>query len=182
MKLRITTPEPAVLAVKSNELLLDAFSRIREAVESIIEGLDDAALRRRPAKTGNSIAWLVWHLARVEDVQVAEAAGLEQVYLAEDFVSRFNLPLSPDETGYGHSSAQVDAVQAPPDLLLGYYHAVHRQTNNFVRTLTEKDLDRIVDLRWNPPVTLGVRLISTVADGLQHVGQAAYVKGLATGE
>jgi hypothetical protein len=40
------------------------------------------------------------------------------------------------------------------------------------------DLDRIVDTRWDPPVTLGVRLVSTIADCLQHVGQAAYAKGL----
>ena len=164
--------------MKSNELLLDAFGRIRETVEAVLDGLDDASLARRPAGNGNSIAWLIWHLARVEDAQVGSAAGVEQVWTAQRFVSRFNLPLRARDTGYGHSSEEVDAVKASPELLLEYYDAVHRQTRELLKTLADDDLDRIVDSRWDPPVTLGVRLVSTTADCLQHVGQAAYAKGL----
>ena len=164
--------------MKSNGVLLDAFGRVRENVEATLEGLDDGSLARRPAGTGNSIAWLIWHLGRVEDAQVASAAGLDQVWTSQDFAGRFGLPLTERDTGYGHSSHQVDAVQAAPELLLEYYNAVHRQTVEFVNTLTDQDLDRVVDQRWDPPVTLGVRLVSTIADCLQHVGQAAYAKGL----
>lgn len=164
--------------MKSNELLLDAFGRIRETVEATLEGLDDDALARRPGGTGNSMAWLIWHLGRVEDAQVAEAAGVEQVWTAQGFVDFFDLPLRARDTGYGHSSNQVDAVRASPALLREYYDAVHRQTVDFLQTLDDEDLDRVVDTRWDPPVTLGVRLVSTIADCLQHVGQAAYAKGL----
>lgn len=164
--------------MKSNDLLLDAFGRIRETVEATLEGLDDGSLTVRPSGPGNSIAWLIWHLARVEDVQVSDVAGLEQVWFTRDFVGRFGLPLRPTDTGYGHSSDQVDAVRAPAEVLLEYYDAVHRQTVDFLQKVSDEDLDRVVDTRWDPPVTLGVRLVSTVADCLQHVGQAAYVKGL----
>lgn len=167
--------------MEASGVLLDAFGRIRETVEATLEGLDDVSLVRRPAGTGNSVSWLIWHLGRVEDAQVASAAGLEQVWTSQDFVARFNLPLSPGDTGYGHSTGQVDAVRAPAELLLEYYDAVHRQTAEFVKTLTDEDLDRVVDTRWDPPVTLGVRLVSTIADCLQHVGQAAYAKGLKAG-
>jgi uncharacterized damage-inducible protein DinB len=167
--------------MEANGVLLDAFGRIRETVEATLAGLDDTSLLRRPAGTGNSVAWLVWHLSRVEDAQVASAAGLEQVWTSQDFVSRFDLPLRARDTGYGHSSEQVDAVRPPADLLLDYYDAVHRQTVEFVSTLTDEDLDRVVDTRWDPPVTLAVRLVSTIADCLQHVGQAAYAKGLKGG-
>jgi len=164
--------------MKSNELLLDAFGRIREAVADTLEGVDDESLVRRPAGSGNPIAWLIWHLSRVEDAQLAAAAGLEQVWISQGFVGRFSLPLPERDTGYGHSTREVDAVRAPPQLLFEYYDAVHRQTVDFVKTLGDEDFDRIVDNRWDPPVTLGVRLVSTVADCLQHVGQAAYAKGL----
>jgi uncharacterized damage-inducible protein DinB len=164
--------------MKFNGVLLDAFGRIRETVEAALEGLDDGSLLRRPGGVGNPVAWLIWHLSRVEDAQVGSAAGLEQVWTSQDFVARFNLPLRARDTGYGHSSEQVDAVRAPAELLLEYYDAVHRQTVEFVQTLSDHDLDRVVDKRWDPPVTLGVRLVSTIADCLQHVGQAAYVKGL----
>ncbi|MBT2551677.1 DinB family protein [Arthrobacter sp. ISL-5] len=164
--------------MKSNELLLDSFGRIREIVATTLEGADDESLVRRPAGTGNSIAWLIWHLSRIEDSQVASAAGLKQVWASQKFSGRFDLPLPERDTGYGHSTDQVDSVQAPPELLIEYYEAVHRQTVEFVKTLGDEDLDRIVDRRWDPPVTLGVRLVGTIADCLQHVGQAAYAKGL----
>jgi hypothetical protein len=164
--------------MKSNELLLDAFGRIHETVAAALQGADGDTLARRPAGNGNSMAWLIWHLSRVEDAQVASAAGLPQVWTAQGFAGRFDLPLPERDTGYGHSSAQVDAVRASRESLLEYYDAVHRQTAGFLETLADDDFDRIVDTRWNPPVTLGVRLVSTIADCLEHVGQAAYAKGL----
>jgi hypothetical protein len=164
--------------MKANAVLLDAFGRIHEIVAATLQGVGDEALLRRPAGTGNSIAWLIWHLSRVEDAQLASAAGLDQVWTSKGFAGRFKLPLPERDTGYGHSTSQVEAVQAQPELLLDYYDAVHRQTVEYLETLEDEDLDRIVDTRWDPPVTLGVRLVSTIADCLQHVGQAAYTKGL----
>ncbi|MBT2594827.1 mycothiol transferase [Arthrobacter sp. ISL-72] len=168
--------------MKSNEVLLDAFGRIHETVAATLAGVDGGILTRRPAGNGNSIAWLIWHLGRVEDAQVASAAGLDQVWTSQGFADRFDLPLPVRDTGYGHTTDQVDAVNSPPELLLAYYDAVHQQTVDFLETLDDEDLDRIVDTRWDPPVTLGVRLVSTIADCLQHVGQAAYAKGLKRAE
>jgi len=164
--------------MKSNDLLLDAFARIRETVAATLEGADEDVLLRRPSGNGNSVAWLIWHLSRVEDAQLASAAGLAQVWTSQGFSGRFDLPLSERDTGYGHSSSQVDAVKAAPELLLDYYDAVHRQTVEYVSSLGDEDFDRVVDTRWDPPVTLGVRLVSTIVDCLQHAGQAAYAKDL----
>lgn len=165
--------------MKSAELLQDAFVRISDAVAETLKGLDEETLHHRPAGTGNPIAWLIWHLARVEDAQVASAAGLEQVWTHSGFAARFGLPLTDRDTGYGHTSGEVDSVRATASLLGDYYDAVHRQTMQVLGELADQDLDRTVDTNWDPPVTLGVRLVSTLADCLQHVGQAAYAKGLA---
>ena len=62
--------------------------------------------------------------------------------------------------------------------LLEYYDAVSELTRGFLATVTAKDLDRVVDTRWNPPVTLGVRLVSIADDEIQHAGQANYVRGI----
>ncbi len=164
--------------MKANELLLDEFGRIHEIVAATLEGIDPDLLVRRVADQANPIAWLVWHLSRGEDAQVASAAGLEQVWTSQGFAERFGLSLPVQDTGYGHTSDQVDAVHAPPELLLAYYDAVHRQTVGFLESLSDEELDRVLDTRWKPPVTLGVRLVSILADCLQHAGQAAYVKGL----
>lgn len=164
--------------MEAKDLLLDAFGRIHETVAATLDGVDAHTLSRRPGGNGNSMAWLIWHLGRVEDAQLASAAGLAQVWTAQGFAARFGLPLPERDTGYGHTSAQVDAVTAAPELLAAYYDAVHKQTVGFIRGLDGGDLDRVVDTRWDPPVTLGVRLVSTLADCLQHVGQAAYARGL----
>ncbi len=161
------------------DLLADAFGRIREAVHEVVDGLSPDQLSLRPAAQANSIAWLIWHLTRIADDHVAGAAGTEQAWTAAGWAARFALPFDVAETGYGHDSGQVEAVRVTSgELLTGYYDAVFEQTIRYVKQLTDTDLDRIVDERWDPPVTLGVRLVSVLADDLQHVGQAAYLRGL----
>lgn len=164
--------------MKTSELLIDAHSRIQEVVHEVVEGLGDKALAARPGETANSIAWLVWHLTRVQDDHLADAGGYEQVYTAGGWHERLGLPLDAADTGYAHTSEQVALVQLSAEQLLGYYDAVHVSTAEFLQSVTDESLDRIVDRRWKPPVTLGVRLVSVINDCDQHAGQAAYVKGL----
>lgn len=164
--------------MNSADLLTDAFTRVRETVHSAVEGLSGADLHARLDDGANTIGWLVWHLTRIQDDHVSDAAGVEQVWFSEDWASRFDLPFAKEATGYGHSSADVAAVRVGSvELLLGYHDAVHEQTLGFVSGLDDKALDRIVDEAWSPPVSLGVRLISVISDDLQHAGQAAFVRG-----
>ncbi|GAA1654173.1 mycothiol transferase [Georgenia ruanii] len=160
------------------ELLIEAYSRVPDGVDRILDGLDEAGLTARPDAQANSIAWLVWHLSRGQDAQIADAAGTEEAWTADGWAERFALPFDATATGYGQSAEEVGAVRASAAELRGYLGAVHRRTVEFLSTLAEEDLDRIVDERWDPPVSLGVRLVSIVADDLQHLGQAAYVRGL----
>ena len=161
-----------------NDLLVDAFGRIHDAVHGAVTGASGATLAYRPDAEANSIAWLVWHLTRIQDDHVADVAGVEQRWTADGWYERFALPFPPEAHGYGHTSADVGQVDVDGALLRGYYDAVHDVTIGYVGGLDASALDRIVDERWDPPVSLGVRLVSVVADDLQHVGQAAYVRGL----
>lgn len=158
----------------SAELLVDAFGRVQEEVHAAVEGLNEIQLGVRLDTDANSIAWLIWHLARVQDDHIADAFGVEQVW--PGWKARFGF--SGFDTGYGHSSTQVARVQASAELLTGYHDAVHEQTIRLVSDVTDADLPRIVDERWSPPVSLGVRLVSVISDALQHVGQAAFVRGV----
>jgi uncharacterized damage-inducible protein DinB len=164
--------------VTSAELLVDAFGRVQEEVHAVVDGLSADDLTYRVNDSANTIAWLVWHLTRVQDDHLADAADTPQVWTEQGWFDRFGLSLRKSDTGYGHSPAQVAKVQAAPDLLLGYYDATHQQTIDYVKTLRDKDLERIVDEAWDPPVTLGVRLVSVISDDLQHAGQAAFVRGV----
>lgn len=162
-----------------HEQLVDAFGRVRESTLGVLDGAPSAVLTFRPDPDANSIAWLIWHLTRIQDDHVAAVAGVEQRWLADGWRDRFALPFAPGATGYGQGSEEVAAVVVGGDLLRGYFEAVDAVTTSYVRGLRADDLDRIVDERWDPPVTLGVRLISVITDDLEHAGQAAYVRGLA---
>ncbi|MGO8870783.1 MAG: mycothiol transferase [Acidimicrobiales bacterium] len=162
----------------STDLLADAFDRVRDAVHPAVNGLSADELAFRPDEESNSIAWLVWHLTRIQDDHVSGLDGKEQVWTARGWADRFALPLDVADTGYGHDPEKVAVVTADAALLLGYYEDVHRKTLEFVRSLEESDLARVVDRRWDPPVTMSVRLVSVIADDLQHVGQAAYARGI----
>ena len=103
----------------------------------------------------------------------------DQVWTTGDWAKRCGLEADPNNTGYGHTPDQVMAVRPKgPEALLGYLDVVQTRTYIMLETLTPDDLDRVVDRRWDPPVTMGVRLVSIADDCLQHVGQAAYVRGL----
>jgi len=165
--------------MESRELLLNAFDNIEDAVRGAVEGIDPSLLTARLDPAANTIAWLVWHLTRVQDDHVAEVAGQPQTWTAAGWAGRFDLPFDDSATGYGAGSDDVAAVQVgDPELLLGYHADVHRRTAEFVSELSAGDLDRVVDTRWDPPVTLGVRLVSVVSDDLQHAGQAALLRGV----
>ncbi|MEU9124012.1 DUF664 domain-containing protein [Streptomyces sp. NPDC048506] len=163
----------------STDLLVDAFGRVREAVEDVVDGLDVDELGTRPADHANSIGWLVWHLTRIQDDHLAGAADAEQIWTSDGWYERFGLPFTADDTGYGHARKDVAKVSGlTAELLTGYHGAVHANTVQYLAGITDKDLKRIVDRSWSPPVTLGIRLISVITDTLQHSGQAAYVRGL----
>lgn len=162
----------------SAELLVDSFGRIRHAVHGAVRDLTPDQLGARLDADANSIAWLVWHLTRIQDDHVADVAQHEQVWASGGWESRFALPFDPSETGYGHRTHEVAAVQAEARDLLGYHDQVHEQTTRYVERLTDVDLDRVVDESWDPPVTLSVRLVSVISDDLEHAGQAALVRGI----
>jgi hypothetical protein len=165
--------------VNVSDLLIEAFDRLPDLVRSAVDGLTPEQLRWSPGPGANSVGWLVWHLTRVQDHHVAELLDREQVYLTGDWAGRFGLEADPSDTGYGHSAEQVASVRPEgPQVLVDYYDAVAARTRNLLRGLKPEDLDRVVDDRWDPPVTLGVRLVSVVDDDVQHAGQAAYVRGL----
>jgi hypothetical protein len=161
------------------ELLRDSFTRLIEHVDALTDGLTDELSTYRITPEANSIAWLIWHSARVQDFQLCDIAGVGQVWVRDGWMDRFGLDLPRDSHGYGHSPEEVGKVRAPANLLAGYYHAVHKVTLEYIATVTPEELSRIVDRRWTPAVTASARLVSIIDDCAQHLGQAGYVRGIA---
>lgn len=165
--------------METGEILIDAFGRIRQTVHRVAAGLTAEELTYRPDRNANSIAWLIWHLTRIQDDHVADIAGQDQTWISDGWVNRFALPFGRHDTGFGQSSEQVAAVSPDsPDILLGYHDAVWSRTVHYLEGVDAEMLDRVIDTSWDPPVSVGVRLVSVVNDNIQHAGQAAYMHGM----
>lgn len=159
-------------------LLVDSFTRVRELVVDLTTGLTLDVAEYRPDPDANSIAWLLWHLTRIQDDHIAGVAGARQVWSEEGWHRRFGLPFDVSATGYGQSSHEVGLVRIGGEQLDGYHEDVHAATLRYLDRLDAAELDRVVDDSWDPPVTAAVRLVSVLGDCNQHLGQAAYLRGL----
>ncbi|MCW4386166.1 DinB family protein [Salinibacterium sp. SYSU T00001] len=163
----------------ATDLLADHFERIRETVRQTTGGLTPEQLTHRVDAESNTIAWLIWHLTRVQDDHIADVMGAEQIWATKGWADAFGLPFDASATGYGQTPDEVAAVQGvTAEELIGYHEDVAARTLDYVRGLSDDDLARIVDENWVPPVTLAVRLVSVIGDDLQHVGQAGFIRGI----
>jgi Protein of unknown function (DUF664) len=161
------------------ELLLELYGRVPPLVHAAVDGLEGDQLRWQPAPEANTIGWLLWHLTRVEDHHIAEIIDSPQLWAGGGWAESFGLTPDPTNTGYGHTAQDVLAVRPTgAEAVLGYLGAVDERARSVIGAIDDGALDRIVDRRWDPPVTLGVRLVSIADDCLQHAGQAAYLRGL----
>ncbi len=180
-------------AVTALDLLRDTFDRVHDDLPGVVSGLTVDELLWRPDAEANHLAWLAWHLARVQDDHLADLAAVEQAWTADGWAERFGLPYPTEALGYGQSSDDVGAFRLEePSLLTGYHEAVHELTRTVFDGMdrdgsgdgdsggdgASASLARVVDDRWDPPVTAAVRLVSVVNDVTQPLGQAAYLRGL----
>ena len=164
--------------MRTTDLALDALGRVHKLIPATLADLSADDLRWRPDPGSNPIGWLVWHLLRVEDDHVAGLTAVDQVW-ASGWSERFDLPYKPNAFGYGMSPDDVRAFTVTgQEVLVEYADAVWQQTRRILGGLTDDDYDRVVDRNWDPPVTVGVRLVSVISDTTQHIGQVGYVRGL----
>ena len=137
------------------DLMQDCFVRVSDTLPHLLDGLSGDDLLWRPGPKANPMAW---------------GQGWQQ---------KFALPYPPEDGGYGQTNEQVAAFNvSDPDLLLGYFYAASARAAKVLEQERAKDLDRIVDTNWNPPVKAGTRLVSVANDITQHLGALGYVRGL----
>ncbi len=165
--------------METADVLVEAYQRIRELVQQATLGLDTQQLTYRPHPESNSIAWLVWHLTRIQDDHISAIDGSEQVWVSSPWAAELGLPANASDLGQGDGPDEVAAIQPNgPGVLVGYHDEVMDRSLTYLRSIDASELDRIVDRSYTPPVSVGVRLVSVLSDNLQHAGQARYVRGM----
>jgi len=162
------------------ELIVDAYDRLPELVEEALAGVGPADLDRPPQPGANPLGWTVWHLTRVQDGQIADLmeAPDQDLWTRDGWHAKFNRRADHDDSGYGHSAAEVRTFRSPSaKVQLDYLRAVTRRTKDYLATLTPADLDRPLEPGPDPS-TVAIRLVSIVTDCHWHAGEASYIRGL----
>ena len=160
-------------------ILVEAYGRLRRQVHRAVDELDQAALAYRPDLGANSIAWLVWHLTRVQDDHIAHIAGCDQIWITSDWAAELGMDADASRLGQGDGPAEVGALRpTDPSPLLGYHNEVADRSVDYLAGVDVHELGRIIDHNYTPPVSVGVRLVSVLNDNLQHAGQARYLRGI----
>lgn len=166
-------------------LITDYFIRISDELERVLDGLTIKDLNKQSAPGANSIGWLAWHLTRSHDRNLSELYRKQQLWIKDRWHERFGRAPDPSETGVGHSSEEMVAFESPDGkTILKYHHAVLERAKKYIENnLSEAELKRRVK---SPTLkntnTVRGRLLGIVSEGFQHVGQAAYVRGLIKGQ
>lgn len=165
--------------MRTLDLVRDSLGRVHELVPAILDGLSGDDVLWRPDPEANSLGWLVWHLTRVEDDHLSSLGGVEQAWTSDGWYARFGLPYLKSAHGFRMTPAEVGAFNVTDTgLLNGYAAATWEQTRAVLASLGDDRLDDVIDTRYTPPVTVGVRLVSVMVETAQHIGQAGYLRGL----
>ena len=162
------------------ELIVDGYDRLPDLMKEVLAGRRMTDLDHQPHPDCNSLGWTAWHLTRVQDSQVADLKREEQLWIKDGWHKKFRRPADPDDTGYGHTPEQVRTFKSPSvGIQLAYLRVVVERTKRYLTSLTPSDLDRTLDEPWQQPLpTVGVRIVSVLADCHQHAGEASYICGL----
>ncbi len=170
--------------MKWRDLVIDGYGRVLEVIVPALDGMEPAELDKRLKPDTNSMGLIVWHLARVQDAQIADLMGEEQLWTTEGWYNRFKRARDPSDTGFGHTSEEVGDFRSPTaGTLLEYCRAVIERSQQYLRVLPTDELVRELDEPWYKPLpTVGVRIVSIMADCLEHAGEVAYLRGLLTGK
>ena len=166
--------------MEAKDIVIDALGRIRSILHRTLAGLSLDEVNRQRSHDSNSIAWLTWHLTRVQDNGISRLFGQEQAWMSQGWHAQFAMAPDPDNEGQGHTPEQVAAFRAPSlQTMLDYHDSVATRSHNFVAGLAPADFNReLNEPQYQLPPTVGVRLVSILSDNLQHAGQVAYLRGL----
>jgi len=162
--------------MKGADLIIDALGRINETLHAELADITPDELAADPQP---SVGWLTWHLIRVQDSQICTVSDRTQAWIEDGWHKKFNMAPEPRDYGpaHTHTHAQAKSLGADTATLLAYHGAVFGRSVAYLDSLSDADLERVLDdPRYDPRPTVGVRLVSVVDDNMQHAGQVIFQK------
>lgn len=165
------------------DLIIDGYGRVLDYLKESLAGLTPADLDWQPKPACNSMGWLAWHISRIQDYEIAGLMDAEQLWITGGWHKKFKRPADPDDIGFGHTNEDVAAFKSPDvETQLANHQAVLARTKKYLKSLTAKDLARELKEAYEPAPTVAVRIVSVLADDLQHAGGNRLCPRAAEGE
>ena len=120
------------------DLMIDGFGRIQEILEHVFEGMSPEIIDTLPKADCNPIGWLGWHLIRVQDAQMADLMGEEQLWTRDGWHEKFHRPADPEDSGFGDTPEKVAAFKSPEmKVVIDYSQATVERSQAYLKTLSE---------------------------------------------
>jgi uncharacterized damage-inducible protein DinB len=166
--------------MKAIELIMLSLGENREYIENAIKGLSQDELSWRPKPHSNNIAFLLWHLARVEDSWINRILlGEKEIYEAAGWYKKFGTPAQ--DSGFGYDVEKLNSWPVPKlALLKEYADVVREKTLAYLKSVNEKRLDEPRDFGWSKG-TVGTALSHLISEVGEHSGQIGYLRGVMKG-
>ena len=161
------------------EAIRSGLEEYLQGLQRALEGLTPAEVRWQPTLHTNHIVWLVWHMARTEDVWISRLRRTTEVWKADGWADRFHM--DPASTGSGQTMEEVQAMpEIPLTDLMAYFDAVRVVTRRYLDQATDADLSQEYPARLGPRT--GTWIIGHIlVEESQHVGQVALLRGMMRG-
>lgn len=166
-----------------HDMLSDAYELVLTNLERMLEGLQPEDLNWQPRPDCNSIGWLAWHIIRGQDAAISFLMREDQLWIKEGWYEKFGRSADPGDGGTGHTTEDVASFKSPDSqVIIDYHRSVMERSKKYFSTLSSQDLDRVLNLKFLPPLTtLGSFLIMMLYDGMHHAGQIGYIRGMRQG-
>ena len=154
-----------------------------ESLVRSVDGLSPAELAWQPKPGCMSVAFLVWHYARVLDFWFQTGIRHVPQLWEESWAERFGRsPADPRDIGFGLTPEQVDAFRVPDvSELLGYAEASRDAALGYLGGVGDADLAAVQATSRRGTITLGTLCEQLVWELNQHGGQIAYLRGMQKG-
>ena len=166
--------------MKATDLIVKALDESSEHVSRATKGLTRDELAWRPRPHSNCIAFIMWHVARGEDLWINRILlGGKELYESDGWYKKFKT--QPQDSGFGYDVAKLDAWPVPSlSLLKEYAAAVRAKTLVYLQALNAAGLDKPRDFGFMKGTT-GSALSHVVNELAEHGGQIGYIRGIMKG-
>jgi uncharacterized damage-inducible protein DinB len=174
--------------MNTSELLLLQYHTLQRHFNFTSQDLNDGQMNWKPSSDANSISFLLWHVLRTWDTYYSMLVSCPELYEAGHWPEKFGFDVSGRgiegiTIGTGFTSEDVTVVKAKPEVLAAYFDALFEVLSGYLESATEQDLGQEFIVPWwpNPSTVAGV-LTHILTHGMEHIGQAQYVRGLLPGK